>query len=217
MANKSVAYMLVAVLIGVTLITAVPDQIARYATPQQMLSIESGDGGERALPKGDSVELYLDSTNLSDANSTEDHEVWFEVVNGTGYSGPWNGTVEVEGLEFSVNISEELGEGVNDLSKDVADLADQLESVSGEFEIAQSGIADVESVAADAVAAAEAASEAVTAVAATANTASEAASDAAEAARGARSAQSTLNMFMWYAFDALIAVGVYFLAKRRFG
>ena len=215
MENKSVAYMLVAVLIGVTLITAVPDQIARYATPKQMLSIESGDAGSQTLPKvGEgSVELSWDSTSAPEDNSTDDQEIWFDIANST-HGGPWNGTVE--GLEFSVSPKE----GVTDLNNDVTELAEQLEDVSGEFNEVQGSIADVSALAADAVAAAEAASDAVTAVAATANTASEAAADAAEAANAARGASSglkTISMFAWYALDALIAFGVYILAKRRFG
>jgi methyl-accepting chemotaxis protein len=197
MANKSVAYMLVAVLIGVTLITAVPDQIARYANPSQMLSVESGEA--QTVESGESVELYWDST------SDFDNESDVVTMTGKGFA------------DSSVNSSEAIGEEIMDLSTELGELEGQLENVSGEFDDVESSIADVESVAADAVAAAEAASEAVSAVAATANTASEASAEAEEAANAAKSAQSTLNMFMWYAFDALIAVGVYFLAKNRFG
>jgi hypothetical protein len=128
MANKSVAYMLVAVLIGVTLITAVPDQIARYATPQQMLSVESGDGGSTVLSKSgeETVELYLDDT------AAFDNESDVIIVTGSGFA------------DSSVNSTEVTEEEID-------------------FEVVD------------------------------------------------------LNMFMWYAFDALIAVGVYFLSKRRFG
>ena len=199
MQNKSVAYMLVAVLIGVTLITAVPDQIARYATPSQMLSKESGDGASTTLNESGTVTQYWGST------ADFDNESYVLNVTGKGFA------------DSSVNITASKDDEIQDLAFEIVELENQLGNVSGEFDDVESSIADVESVAADAVAAAEAAAEAVSAVAATANTASEAAADAAEAARGAKTSQQTLSMFMWYAFDALIAVGVYFLAKNRFG
>jgi hypothetical protein len=154
MANKSVAYMLVAVLIGVTLITAVPDQIARYATPQQMLSVGSGDGGLAELPKAenDTVELFWD----------EDLAWGNESMEGSAPSEP----IELTSDSF-------IGKG----------------------EETDEEIAGVATIAEDAVAAAE----------------------AAEVARNAANGLTTLNMFVWYAVDALIAVGVYILAKRRFG
>jgi hypothetical protein len=215
MTNKSVTYMLVAVLIGVTLITAVPDQIARYASPQQMLSMESSKADSISINESGSVELYWDSVGTPEENSTDDYEIWVEVVNLTDHGRPEGDTVVVTGKGFSGSQNETY-----DINEKMADLADQLSEVTEEFAEVQNSIADVSALAADAVAAAEAASEAVTAVAATANTASEAAADAAEAANASRDAASgltTISMFAWYAFDALIAVGVYILAKRKFG
>ncbi len=212
MTNKSVTYMLVAVVIGVMLVSAVPDQIAMYVTPQQMLSVEVGDSESFVLPKsgeGD-VELYWDSTNVSAMNSTDDYEIWLEVVNGTGHDSLWNGTVETE------ELGSRTGDGVYDLNEQVADLADELTELSTDMEDVKSDVSDVSAVAADAVAAAEAATAAVSA---TAGSASQAAADAAEAANASREAASglsTISMFIWYAVDALIAFGVYLLAKRRF-
>lgn len=200
MENKSVAYMLVAVLIGVTLITAVPDQIARYSSPSQMLSIESGDGESTTLNESGTVELYWDSTADFDNESVV-------TITGKGFA------------DSSVNISDSTDDEVPDLAFEIGELENQLGNVSGKFADVENSVADVAPLSADAVAAAEAAAEAVEAVAATANTASEAAADAAEAANAARGASSglkTISIFAWYALDALIAFGVYLLAKRRF-
>lgn len=123
MTNKSVAYMLVAVVLGFTLVSAVPEQLAMYATPQHMLSIESDGGETLSLPEGVEVKKFGDRGSPEDA---------------------------VEG---------------------------------------------------------------------TASVAGDAAADAAEAVEATRNAASglqTFGMFTWYALDALIAVGVYLFAKRRF-
>lgn len=212
MTNKSVTYMLVAIVVGVMLVSAVPDQIAMYVTPQQTLSIEVGDPESVALPKSGEggVELYLDSTSSPEENVTEDHEILFQIENGTGYSGPWNGTLEVD------ELGSRKGDEINDLNEQVSDLADELINITNDFEDVKSDISEVTAVAEDAVVAANAATEAV---AATAGSASQAAADAAEAANASREASSglsTITMFIWYAVDALIAFGVYLLAKRRF-
>ncbi len=216
--TKSAAYMLVAVVVGYMLVSAVPGQIAMYATPQQTLSLGiGGDGSTTTVESGElegslnttvEVEMYYDSTGNLDENASDDHEIWFEVANGTGRGGSWNGTTG----------SDEIGQ-VEDLNAQISDLSEQLVNVSGEFEIAKSDIEDVAAIAAEAVEAAEAASEAVESVAATANSASQAAADAAVAAEASRDASSgltTLSMVGWYVVDVLFAVGVYFLARRRF-
>lgn len=220
MMQKSVAYILVAVVVGYMLVSAVPNQIAMYATPQQTLSMEAGEastveltgsGFSDSVEPNASVEMYWDDMgNTSSFNLTGDHEVWFDVPNATSsHGGPWNGTVTVEGRGFS-------GDSVEDLGEEVADLALALENVSGEFEIAKSDVGDVSE---EAIKAAEAASEAVSSVASTANSASQASADAAEAASAARNAASGLKslwMASWWIFDILIALGVYFFARQRF-
>ena len=208
MNNKSVAYMLAAVVVGYMLISAVPGQIAMFATPQRTLSMESGEAATVAIEENtsDGLEIYWDQVNES-YKITDD-------VNLTGY-----GFVISEVNITDIDTAEELGD-VQDLSDQVADLAEQLSDVENEYDEVKEDITDVATVAEDAVAAAEAASEAVSAVASTANTAIEAAADAAEAAQAARSASSGLTTFYmasWWIIDILVALGVYFIAKRRFG
>lgn len=225
MMQKSVAYMLVAVVVGFMLISTVPGQIEMFATPKETLSMESGEAttveltGKGFTPDevNGTVELYWDNAgNMSTLNTTEGFDVWFDVPNATtGRGGPWNGSIEVEEYGFTVNSSS----GDFDINEQVADLAVEVENLTVQFEIAKSDIADVAAVAEDAVAAAEAASEAVGAVAATANAASGSGVNAAEAASAARDAASGLSSFVmgfWWILDILIALGVYWFAKQRF-
>ena len=125
MTNKSIAYMIVAMVIGYTLISTVPVQISMYATPQKMLSYESSEDGE---------------SNTSEQTEDVVHEKL-----------PPN---EDEILESSEALDSTAGESS-------ADTAEVTKDVSGSLQ--------------------------------------------------------SLGIVSWYALDALIAAGVYLIAKRRFG
>ena len=45
MTNKSLVYMMLAVAVGYILVSAVPQQVAMYTTPQQMLTAPAGSDG----------------------------------------------------------------------------------------------------------------------------------------------------------------------------
>jgi methyl-accepting chemotaxis protein len=210
MTNKSVAYMLVAVVVGYMLISAVPGQIEMFATPQRTFSMQSGETV--------TVEVEENTTDGPELYNYEANDSAIDFHDNITITG--NGFVQSEDTDIEFELVEEPVEGIKDLNTEVEDLAEQLQEVSEEFDEIESDVADVAVIADDAVAAAEAASEAVSAVAATANTASEAAADAAETASAARNAASgltTLYMATWWIIDIMIALGVYLMAKGRFG
>jgi hypothetical protein len=110
MTNQSVAYILVAVVVGFTLISAVPGQIEMFTTHQQTLSIE---GGETL-------------TVETGENDTIGQEIWFDKVNESGRGGPWNLSESgqafepPEDIDIESEVTAELDEGVKDLNTEIA-------------------------------------------------------------------------------------------------
>ena len=103
MTNKSVAYMLVAVVVGYTLISAVPGQIEMFATPQLTLSIEGGE----------SLTVEIGE------NNTIGQEIWFDEVNESGHGGPWNISESSQAFEPSEETAEPNA-GIEDLNTEIA-------------------------------------------------------------------------------------------------
>jgi len=210
MTPKSLVYMVVAVFVGYMLVSTVPGQVAMYVVPS--LSVEKGDtitltgtgfspDNESSSVEGNgSVVIYWDSVNSTEGT----HGIWVD-----------NETIsfDVEGSNESIAGSLVIVEG-RGFSPDNESISSEIDELS-EFGEESDAISEVESIADLAVEAEQAAE----AVAATASTASDAAADAAEAANAAKSARSGLEFMgtmVWLSVDVLVALVVYWFAKRRF-
>ena len=74
MTQKSLVYMVLAIVVGFTLVSAVPQQIAVYTTPKQMLStggVEeslSSEGGTITVTPEDDSEDITNSTQTTEAD-----------------------------------------------------------------------------------------------------------------------------------------------------
>lgn len=213
MTPKSIVYMVVAVFIGYVLVSAVPGQVAMYTSPP--LPGEKGDtvtltgsgfspeNESRSVEENGTVELFWDTVT-----SNESHGLWvdnesisLDIVEANGT--PAGSVITISGHGFSP--------GNESISGEVENLS--------EFVVGSDNISSVAESAADAVAAAEAAADAVSSVASKAGEASEAAADAAEAASALKSASSGLEFMgtlVWLTVDVLVALVVYWFAKRRF-
>ena len=70
MKSKSIAYMLVAIVVGYTLMASVPEQIEMFATPQRTFNLDSGDGGETPLLSEDELEQAASEATASKEEET---------------------------------------------------------------------------------------------------------------------------------------------------
>ena len=217
MTPKSMVYMVVAVFVGYMLVSAVPGQMAMYTAPtsgQQGDTITitgsgfSPENESLSVEENGTVRIYWDSVNTTEGGHglwTNNESISLEVEGSDG--SPSGSVVIVEGHGFSPS---------NESSGDIVGYSEEIEAIADS--VVESGeISDIAAEADEAVEVAEAAADAVSSVASNAGEASEAAADAAEAASALKSASSGLySTIAWLTVDVLIALVVYWFARRRF-